>query len=268
MTTWDPDRYLTYAGERGRPFVDLLGRIGAAGPRRVVDLGCGPGGLTALLARHWPGAEVRGVDSSPEMIERARRDDGGIDGGIDVGAVVFELGDLRSWRPPGPVDVLVSNATLQWLPEHLTLLPSLVDTLSDDGWLALQVPGNHDAPSHRLLRELAADERFADHTRRVARPLSHDPEVYAATLLDLGLAVDVWETTYLHLLPCPDPVFTWISGTGARPVLQALPPALRAEFEDEFRALLREAYPPSPHGTVLPFRRIFAVAHRVDGAAG
>jgi trans-aconitate 2-methyltransferase len=130
------------------------------------------------------------------------------------------------------------------------------------GWFAFQVPGNHGEPSHVLLHELAGDPRFASYTRGVARPHSHDPAVYAEALLDLGLSVDVWETTYLHLLTGPDPVFTWISGTGARPTLQALPEDLREEFVTEYKALLREAYPPGPHGTVLPFRRVFAVAHR------
>ena len=252
--SWDPDRYLVYADERGRPYVDLLARVGATAPARVVDLGCGPGNLTALLAERWPAADVLGVDSSAEMVERARS--AGIDG------VRFERGDVRTWEPAERVDVLLSNATYQWVPGHLDLLPRLVDHLAPGGWFAFQVPGNHDQPSHALLRGLAADPRFAEHTAGVARPQSHDPEVYAEALLDLGLDVDAWETTYLHRLTGEDPVFTWISGTGARPVLQALPDDLRPVFVEEYKALLREAYPPGPHGTTtLPFRRVFAVAH-------
>jgi trans-aconitate 2-methyltransferase len=247
---WDPDRYLLHADERGRPFVDLLARVGAERPARVVDLGCGPGGLTALLAARWPDAEVVGVDSSPEMVARAR---------ADVPGVRFVEDDLRSWSPEGPVDVLLSNATYQWVPGHLDLLPGLVGHLAPGGWLALQVPGNHDEPSHVLLRDLAADPRFAPYTRGVARPQSHDPEVYADALLDLGLRVDAWETTYLHRLHGEDPVFGWISGTGARPVLQALPDDLREVFVADYQAALREAYPAGPHGTTLPFRRVFAV---------
>jgi len=252
--SWDPDRYLVYADERGRPFVDLLARVPLTSPRSVVDLGCGPGTLTALLADRWPGAGVLGIDSSPAMVERARSG--------AATTVRFELGDLRAWRPAEPVDVLVSNATLQWVPGHLDLLPTLAGHVAPDGWLALQVPGNHREPSHLLLHELAADPRFARHTEGVARPHSHDPLVYADALRDLGLVVDAWETTYLHLLGGEDPVFTWISGTGARPVLQALPEDLRTAFVAEYKALLREAYPAGPHGTTLPFRRVFAVAHR------
>jgi trans-aconitate 2-methyltransferase len=251
---WDPDRYLLYADERSRPFVDLLGRIAPSAPRRVVDLGCGPGHLTALLADRWSTADVLGVDSSPEMVQRARQ--GGFRG------VRFIAGDVRSWEPSEPVDVLLANATYQWVPGHLELLPRLVGHVAEGGWFAFQVPGNHGEPSHVLLHELAADPRFVTFTEGVARPHSHDPAVYADALLDLGLSVDVWETTYLHLLTGPDPVFTWISGTGARPTLLALPDGLREEFVAEYKRLLRDAYPPGPHGTVLPFRRVFAVAHR------
>ena len=255
MHTWDPDRYLTFADERARPFLDLLARVGATDPSTVVDLGCGPGTMTALLADHWPSAEVVGIDSSPEMIAQAQ----------PAGRLRFEVADLRDWLPEAPVDVLVSNATLQWVPGHLTLLPRLVDALAPNGWLAFQVPGNFDQPSHTIRRELAADPRFAEYTREVSVPSSHDPATYLAPLTAAGCRVDAWETTYLHLLDPsddPDPVFTWVSGTGARPTLQGLPDDLRPTFEAEFRRRLREAYPPSPAGVVLPFRRVFVVARR------
>jgi len=250
--TWDPDHYLTYADERGRPFVELLARIGATDPAVVVDLGCGPGNLTALLARRWPDADIRGIDSSPEMIEAARRD--------HSGAATFEVEDLRSWTAPDGVDVLVSNATLQWVPGHLDLLPDLVSQVRPGGWIAFQVPGNLDGPSHAIRRELAAETPYAAHTVGVAAPAGHDAETYLEALERLGCAVDAWETTYLHLLTGEDPVFAWVSGTGARPTLQALPDGLREEFEDEFKTRLRAAYPPRAPGVVLPFPRVFAVA--------
>ncbi|WP_210438852.1 trans-aconitate 2-methyltransferase [Nocardioides xinjiangensis] len=262
--TWDPDRYLAYADERGRPFVDLLARVPAENPRVVVDLGCGPGNLTALLADRWRSASITGVDSSPEMIEAAR----------SLGGVRWEVGDLRDWARPdplalrAPIDVLVSNATLQWVPEHLELLPGLVDRVAEGGWLALQVPGNFDEPSHTTRAELASQEPYARHVRDVRVPASHSPETYARVLMGLGCEVDAWETTYLHVLTGPDPVFDWVSGTGARPTLQALPDDLRPRFEDEFKALLREAYPADAAGRVLlPFRRIFVVARKPQGVA-
>ncbi|NYI99881.1 trans-aconitate 2-methyltransferase [Nocardioides thalensis] len=255
---WDPQRYLAYADERGRPFVELVARVRADDPRRVVDLGCGPGNLTALLAQRWPAARVEGVDSSPEMIERATRDVPGID---------FRVADLRAWAAAAdePVDVLVSNATLQWVPGHLDLLPALVDRVAPGGTLAFQVPGNFDEPSHVIRAELAAEEPYAPHTRDVAVPAAHGAAPYLRALQGLGCEVDAWETTYLHILDTavdPDPVFTWVSGTGARPTLQALPDDLRPAFEEELKRRLRAAYPDSGHGVVLPFRRVFVVATR------
>ena len=250
--TWDPERYLTYADERGRPFVELVARVGAEAPASVVDLGCGPGNLTTLLRDRWPEADIRGLDSSPEMIEKAQ--------GVEP-SITFEVADLRSWAAEAePVDVLVSNATLQWVPDHLDLLPALVSRVRPGGWLAFQVPGNFDEPSHTIRRDLAAEEPYAAHTRGVAVPSSHDPAVYLAALAAIGCTVDAWETTYLHVLTGDDPVFTWVSGTGARPTLQALPDDLRPAFEDEFRRRLRAAYPERDGRVVLPFRRVFVVA--------
>ena len=255
---WDPDRYLAYADERGQPFVELVARVGAVDPAVVVDLGCGPGNLTALLAERWPHASVRGLDSSPEMVESARS--------RSVEQVAFEVADLRDWAAGDEqADVLVSNATLQWVPDHLDLLPALVDRVRPGGWLAFQVPGNFGEPSHTIRAELAAEAPYAEHTRGVAAPSSHDPVVYLEALAALGCTVDAWETTYLHVLHGEDPVFTWVSGTGARPTLQALPDDLRAEFEEEFRRRLRAAYPDRGHGVVLPFRRVFVVAHTHGG---
>ncbi len=254
MHTWDPDRYLTYADERGRPFLDLLARVGAERPGLVVDLGCGPGNLTRLLAERWPDAEVRGLDGSAAMIERAR---------ADGGRVHYDVGDLRAWEPPtSGVDVLVSNATLQWVPGHLDLLPRLFAALAEGGWLAFQVPGNVDEASHTIRTELASEPAYAARTAGVAVPSSHDPRVYLDVLAGLGAEVDAWETTYLHVLGGDDPVFTWVSGTGARPTLEALPGELRAEFEAEFRRRLRAAYPSRDGRVVLPFRRVFVVARR------
>jgi trans-aconitate 2-methyltransferase len=252
--SWEPQTYLAYADERSRPFFDLLAHVGAQDPAYVVDLGCGPGNLTATLARRWPRAHVHGVDSSAEMVEAAR--------GLAGDRLGFEVADLRALAPPRPVDVLVSNATLQWLPGHLALLGDLAGLLAGDGWMAFQVPGNFDAPSHTLLHELAGDPRFAPYTADVERPASYEPDVYLARLVELGLRAEVWETTYLHVLQGPDPVLRWVSGTGARPVLQALPEGLRADFEREYAAALRRAYPERAFGTVLPFRRVFAVAQR------
>jgi trans-aconitate 2-methyltransferase len=252
MDSWNPLTYLRFSDERSRPFFDLVGRIGASAPAMVVDLGCGPGQLTAKLADRWPDATVVGVDSSPEMISVARQQ--------KSEHVEFVLADLRSWRPAAPIDVLVSNATFQWVPDHRSLLPTFLSTVTEGGWLAFQVPGNFHEPSHRLLRELAWEPRFAAATRGVEWPAAGEPMDYLSDLAALGCRVQAWETTYLHVLSGSDPVFDWMSGTGARPALDALVDDERAAFVLEYKARLRQAYPARPFGTVLPFRRIFVVA--------
>lgn len=249
---WDPSRYLAFADERSRPFAELLARVSAEDVRTVVDLGCGPGHLTPLLTSRWPGARVHGVDASAEMVAAARdRADG----------ATYDVADLRDWVRSGEAaDLVVSNATLQWVPGHLDLLPALVERVAPAGWVALGVPANFQEPSHVLREELAAQEPYAAHTAGVASPAAHPARTYLEALAGLGCAVDAWETTYLHVLAGEDPVFTWISGTGARPTLQALPDDLRGRFEAELKARLRAAYPPGPAGVVLPFRRVFVVA--------
>lgn len=254
MATWDPATYQQFADERSRPFHDLVSRVGATDPRNVVDLGCGPGELTASLADRWPDASVEGIDSSAQMLAAAEE--------CQRERMTFTLGDVQTWEPAEPVDVIVSNAALQWVPGHRRLLPRLVESLSDRGWLAFQVPGNFGGPGHRLLRSLAADHRYAESTAGVVHPDAYDAVTYLGDLAALGCRVDAWETTYLHVLTGEDAVFRWISGTGARPVLQALSDSQRAEFVAEYQKALRASYPPQIFGTVLPFRRVFVVAQR------
>jgi trans-aconitate 2-methyltransferase len=255
-TVWDPSTYLRYDSERSRPFLDLLARVRLTDAAQIVDLGCGPGHLSAVLHQRWPGAHVLGVDSSVQMIERARAED------RDPRST-YELADLREWRPAEPVDLLVSNATLQWVPGHLDLLPRLAEVVAPGGALAIGVPANFDAPSHVLLHELSAREPYAAHVPAGQHAAATGPQEFLDVLGRPGWEADAWETTYLHVLNGPDPVFEWIRATGARPVLQALPDELRHRFVDEYKARLREAYPQRSYGTVLPFRRSFVVAHRV-----
>jgi trans-aconitate 2-methyltransferase len=259
MATWDPATYLQFSDERSRPFHELVNRIGAADPRCIVDLGCGPGQLTATLAVRWPSAHIQGIDSSPEMIAEARSH--------ETDRVRFAIGDVTSWQAREPVDVLISNATLQWVPNHRTLLPHLVDALSADGWLAVQVPGNFRAPTHALLAQLCALPRWADRVGDAApRPDAVlEPAGYFDVLTGAGLAADVWETTYLHVLTGEDPVLAWVRGTVLRPVLARLDEDDADELTEAYAAALREAYPCRPDGTtVLPFRRVFAVGRRVS----
>lgn len=255
---WNPEQYGKYSDERGRPFADLVSRIRPGRPERIVDLGCGPGNLTQTLLQRWPDATVHGVDSSAEMIEAAAE--------VANDRLSFEVRDLRDWisgTPEASVDVVVSNATLQWLPDQLELLPRIVTRLRPGGWLAVQIPGNSEAPLHAILRELANREPYAEFAAPSAvYPELPGPADYVEVLSAAGCTVDAWETTYLHILAGDDAVLEWIKGTGARPILQSLPSGLREDFERVYGERLAEAYPRQAYGTPLPFRRVFAVAHR------
>lgn len=258
---WDPAQYLHFADERSRPFYDLVARIGATAPGYVVDLGCGPGQLTASLAARWPQAAVVGIDSSTEMVAAAQQADYGE--AARGGQLSFVVGDVNDWQPERAPDLIISNAVLQWVPNHMELLPRWAAWLAPAGWLAFQLPGNFDQPNHAVLRELASSARWRDQLSGVQlNRQAGDPGQYLDLLGRLGLVVDAWETTYLHVLQGPDPVTEWYRGTGLRPVLAALDPAEAQEFVGEYSQRVQEYYPVTPYGTVLPFRRVFVVAHR------
>ena len=255
---WDPATYLGFADERARPFADLVSRVRHTAPATVVDLGCGEGALTASLARRWPDARVLGVDSSPEMLAAAQDH-------AEPGRVSFARADVRDWAPDGPVDVLVSNAVLHWVPGHADLLVRWAGQLASGGELAVQVPGNFRAPTHTLLTELCRSPRWSARVAALAPTPDAvlEPAGYLGLLTDAGLAADVWETTYLHPLTGPDPVLRWVSGTVLRPVLAALDADEAEDLTKAYAAALRQAYPPRADGsTVLPFRRVFAVGRR------
>ncbi|WP_326597190.1 trans-aconitate 2-methyltransferase [Streptomyces sp. NBC_01803] len=267
-TRWDPAQYQRHSGHRGRPLLDLLVRVpplpSPAAPR-VADLGCGPGRPSLPLTERWPDAHVTGYDNSPAMLAEAAAHAGPTPGG---GSLDFAHADLVDWRPTEPFDLILSNAALQWVPDHADRFPSWVAGLTPGGVFAFQVPGNFSAPSHVLMRELCESPRWRGRLGGV--PPHPDmvltPEAYVGILAGLGCAPDVWETTYLHVLRGEDPVLDWVSGTGLRPVLTALEgdPEAREAFLAEYRGALRAAYPPGGHGTLFPFRRVFVVAQRTE----
>jgi trans-aconitate 2-methyltransferase len=264
--SWDPALYQRYADERSRPLHDLLARVPTDHATNVVDLGCGPGPMTLTIARRWPHAQVLGIDSSVEMIDSARAL-------AHPGRVEFRLTPIERWQPEaGSVDVIVSNAALQWVPAHMSLIPAWIEALRPGGTVAIQVPAVTGSPAADVFRMIGTSARWAPALASIAtgtgpgaaaspvRPVAEYVELVARR----GLRVDAWETTYLHILPGDDPVLEWYSGTGLRPYLNALEgdPAALGEFRDEVAAALRKAYPPAAYGTVLPFRRIFVVATR------
>jgi trans-aconitate 2-methyltransferase len=255
-TVWDPDQYLRFSSERERPFFDLLAHVPIDSPSTVVDLGCGPGTTTAALLERWPAAKVIGIDNSEAMIEQA----------MPLSRspqLAFELGDIARWEPqPTSIELILSNAALHWVQGHLSLLPRWLAALSPHGVLAFQVPGNFDSPSHVLLRELAASPQWQDELAAVATPVElPSPSEYCVALRKLGARVNVWETTYHHVLSGPHPVLQWVAGTALRPYLSALDEAEAEVFKRAYGRALADAYPPEPSGeTLFPFRRVFVVA--------
>lgn len=257
---WNPQQYLQFQTERDRPFFDLLAQV-AGEPPQVADLGCGTGHLTAALSRRWPEAEVVGIDSSAEMLERARQH--------ASARLSFVQADLQGWQPERPLDLLISNAALQWVDDHTALIPQLAGLVAPGGSFAFQVPGNFGAPSHTLLAEVLARPRWAgqlSEPRDKAVLDSFGPAEYTDLLAPLGYVVNAWESTYLHLLPSPpqggSAVLEWVKGTALRPVLSRLGAPDAADFLAEYGAELTKAYPARSYGTPFEFRRIFVVATR------
>lgn len=251
---WDPKIYLDFEDERTRPAAELLARIPHKNPATIIDLGCGPGNSTALLARRWPKAKLEGLDSSEAMLDQARRS------GINA---TWHSGDIPSWSPKHKFDVIFTNATLQWVPDQEQVIPRLMGCLEHGGVLAFQVPCNFNAPSHKIIRDVAEEELWAAKLKGVRNLTLGTQEFYYDILEPLSAAIDIWETDYLQVLDGDDPVYRWVSGTGLRPFVNALDGAEREAFIAEYKKRVAKAYPKRASGkTLFPFKRLFAVARK------
>lgn len=254
--TWSATQYTKFEAERNRPVHDLLAHVPTQIVRTAADIGCGPGNSTELLRQRYPNAAITGMDSSPEMIAAAR---------VRIPQIRFELADIATWPDPGPFDVILANAALQWVPDHRALLPALVGKLAAGGSLAVQVPDNLDEPAHHLMRDVAAGGPWARKLAGAAgsRAPRHAADWYYRVLRDQVPTVDVWRTTYHHPLAGAAAVVEWFKATGLRPFLGPLDDAERAAYLARYLAAIVAAYPALPDGTVLlPFPRLFFVATR------
>ncbi len=253
ISSWDPQQYLRFADERLRPAVDLAARIDHAGPKRVIDLGCGTGSALPVLAARFPKAEVVGVDSSPAMLDKAR-----------AAGFTTQLADIATWSPPKPVDVVFSNAALQWLPDHAALFPRLLGALASGGTLAVQMPAMHNEPIRTLQSVVASSDPWSRQLSEItSAPPILEPAAYYDLLSDRASAMEIWITQYMHVLRGKDPVVQWAMGTSLRPYLEALRPSNRPEFIAAYSKALRPHYPLRSDGTVLlAFRRLFILARK------
>jgi trans-aconitate 2-methyltransferase len=250
MPNWNPDEYLRFANERTRPCRDLAAAIQIPQNAQVIDLGCGPGNSTKVLADRWPTAEITGLDSSESMIDAAKR---------EQPLRRWVLRDIAEWAAHERMefDLVFSNAALQWLPDHASLFPKLLERAGSKGALAVQMPAAPDALPHRLMRELAPAGL------QVRTWGAHEPAFYYDLLAPNAARVDIWRTEYQHVLPNADAILDWYKATGLRPFLEAITsPRARDEFLERYRERIGAAYPPQPDGKVLfPFRRLFIVAY-------
>jgi trans-aconitate 2-methyltransferase len=256
MPTWNSDQYLKFAGERTRPAVDLATRVALDQPRRVIDLGCGPGNSTAVLARRWPQAELTGLDSSAAMLAAARK---------DFPQWQWVNGDIGTWTAAVPYDVVFSNAAYQWVPNHAAAIPRAFTQVAPGGVFAMQIPANLSAPPHRLIRELASSGKWRGKFAVPAREWRPEtPAFYYDTLAPLAARLDIWEAEYWHILPNVAAIVEWYRGTGLRPWLDALPgDADREQFLTDYAKALEPEFPAQRDGKVLfPFRRLFVIAYR------
>ncbi|RPD98985.1 trans-aconitate 2-methyltransferase [Candidatus Pantoea deserta] len=252
MQDWNPQLYRQFESERTRPAQELLSRIPVTEVGFATDLGCGPGNSTELLARAWPDASIYGVDSSAAMLEQARSR-------LPQGTFLHQ--DIRHWRAAEPQQVIYANASLQWLDDHDTLLPHLVKQLDSGGALAIQMPDNLQEPSHRLMRDVAASAPWRQRTVGVERSPLMSSERYYDLLVETGCDVDIWRTTYYHVMADAQAIVTWLKATGLRPFLAALDPDEQTRFLEQYHQALQQAYPTRADGRVLlAFPRLFIVA--------
>ncbi|MBV9828778.1 MAG: methyltransferase domain-containing protein [Alphaproteobacteria bacterium] len=250
---WDPAQYLKFAGPRLRPALDLLQHIDAEAPSIVYDLGAGAGNVTRLIAARWPSAAITGVDSSAEMLAKAKK---------ELPDIEWQLADLGAWQPPRPADVIYSNAALHWLDDHDMLFPRLLAGLAPHGVLAVQIPRNFAARSHTLISEAALDGPWRTTLEPLLRPAPvAEPEFYYDLLAPRAARLDMWETEYLQVLDGDNPVKEWTKGTWLSPLLNALEEPQRSRFEAAYAERVAAAYPQRRDGkTLFPFRRLFMVA--------
>lgn len=253
---WSPTQYLKFEDHRTRPATDLLSRVTTTDPSMVTDVGCGPGNSTELLVARFPRAVTCGFDTSEKMVNAAQE---------RLPAQKFEMADVTTWTPSQPQDLIFSNAVLQWVPDHGTLLPRLMSYLGQKGTLAIQMPDNLDQPSHTSMRAAAEDPRWSSRLKAAdaARTEILSAEDYWSVLHDHASAIEIWRTIYYHPLQGLEGIVDWFKGTGLLPYLNLLRDDEKEDYLTKYKGYLAEHYTVMRDGTVLlAFPRLFIIASR------
>ena len=254
MTVWSPTQYLKFEDERTRPARDLLAQVPLADAKRFVDIGCGPGNSTEIIAERFPAAEAIGLDASPEMLIAARK---------RLPKASFIEADVATWSPPAGTDLLYGNAIFQWVKGHLDVIARLLAGLSSGGVVALQVPDNFEEPSHSMMKVTAKAGSWATKVAAAegVRDVIPSPDDYYNRLKPMAARVDIWRTVYHHPLAGTGAIVEMLRSTGLRPYLERLDESEKPRFVEEYEKRIAEAYPPLVDGKVLlRFPRLFVVA--------
>jgi trans-aconitate 2-methyltransferase len=255
-TTWNPDLYLKFRKERTQPSVDLVARIELANPESIIDIGCGPGNSTRVLWERWPDSQVLGLDSSPPMIDKAS---------AEYPGRRWKLGDARELPPDESFDLVFSNATIQWIPDHTRLIPHLVQLVRPGGALAVQIPLYREMPVYDVIATVSAAPRWKQQMEGCdERWTFHGMGHYYDLVAPMTRTVSMWQTWYAHEMESHQSIVQMMSSTGMRQFLDRLGGEDdKAAFSREVLAGLREAYPEQKNGRVLyPFKRLFWIAYK------
>ena len=257
MPDWNPSQYLKFKNQRTQPTIDLVNRIDVEQPKRIIDIGCGPGNSTAILQNCWPNAEVFGLDNSPAMLEKAK---------TDLPSVEFSLKDTSDdLTVLGEFDVVFSNAALQWMPSHETLIQRLFNLVSDGGVLAVQVPFARDLPIYITIREMIQKVHWESYFKEPPLyPKHYDYHHFYEIISEISSEIEIWQTEYVHEMDSHEAIMEWYKGSGMLPYLEMLPVDMaREEFCMEYLHHLTKKYPVESNGKVLlPFPRIFFIARQ------
>lgn len=256
MIMWNPDLYLKFKRERTQAVKDLIFRIKKEKPERILDLGCGPGNSTGELRKRWPEAEIIGLDSSEEMLEKARSSY------PDIEWVQADGGEDLSFLEK--FDIVFSNATIQWIPGHKRLLNNLVELINEDGILAVQVPNTKYMPIRIAINETAEDDKWQKKFHNMKQYIHYEElSFYYDVLYKDVKEIELWETTYNHVMLDHESIIEWYNSTGMRPYLEKLEQWEKDEFAESVLKKIRKSYKLQSDGKVLfPFRRLFFIAYK------